>query len=499
MKKIDTLRLSLPIAVKTFFLAVLIVSDFSVSGQTLPEFDWSINYPGIYTDLTRQLISTRDGGYIMVGESESFGPGIISTLLKKCDSTGNEEWSKSYGGSAFDLPTAVIETSDNGYLIATYTTSFLPEGTNIRLIKTDVIGDTVWTRVIPESNGCIVAFAGCVVETNDNGYLVAGSGWKAPNCNQIMLFKVTQAGEPEWHREIGGNSDDYGGCLQTTIDGNFILAGHTFSFGSGLCDGFLVKFDQNGEVLWSNAIGSTNYDSFRFVRQTSDGGYIAVGSTQSFGKAEQGFVVKTDSSGQTEWTAAHGGVGNEGFEGVIETSVLDYIITGSTNSYGIGLHDFFIVRIDQNGELTDMETHGGEDEDFGSTIEWIPGKGYIAGGSYSGDQYLDFWALYFNCDSLSTPVNQFPMTASSPVIFEAITPNPFFDKTTISFKIRENSNTSLSVYSLNGILLDEKAYGYLQSGKYTFEYSNDQLKPGTYLCKITSGKYWTAQRIIKGN
>ncbi|NCD42558.1 MAG: T9SS type A sorting domain-containing protein [Bacteroidia bacterium] len=91
------------------------------------------------------------------------------------------------------------------------------------------------------------------------------------------------------------------------------------------------------------------------------------------------------------------------------------------------------------------------------------------------------------------------MTASSPVIFEAITPNPFFDRTTISFKISENSYTSLSVYNMNGILLDEKAYGYLQSGKYTFDYSNDQLKPGTYLCKITSGKYWTAQRMIKGD
>lgn len=499
MKKNYTLRLSLPIAVKTFFLAMLIVSGSTASGQTLPELDWSINYPGIYTDLTRQLISTRDGGFVMVGESESFGPGILSTLLRKCDSTGNEEWSKTYGGSMFDLPNAVIETSDNGYLIATYTTSFPPEGTNIRLIKTDAIGDTIWTRVIPESNGCVIAFAGCVVETNDNGYLVAGSGSKAPNFNQIMLFKVDQSGAPEWHREIGGSSDDYGGCLQTTEDGNFILAGHTYSFGSGLCDGYLIKFDQNGEVLWSNAIGGTNYDSFRFVRQTSDGGYIAVGSTQSYGKAEQGFVVKTDSSGQTEWTAAHGGIGNEGFEGVIETSAQDYIITGSTNSYGSGLHDFFIVRTDQNGELTDMKTHGGEDEDFGSTIELIPGKGYIAGGSYSGDQYMDFWALCFKSDSLATKVNQLPMTASSPIIFEAITPNPFFGKTSISFCIRENSYTSLSVYNMNGILLDEISFGYLQSGKHTFEYSNDQLKPGTYLCRIISGKYRTAQRMLKAD
>lgn len=478
-------------------ITLMFFNIISMHAQTLPALKWSQAYPGIYSDIVRQIMPTSDGGFVMVGESESFGPGIISTLLIKCDSTGVEEWSKTYGGSAFDLPTSVIQTTDNGFLMATYTTSFLPEGTNIRLIKTNPIGDTLWTSVIPNSNGCTVSLAGCVCQTLDEGYLVAGHGWKDPNDNQIMLFKVNTSGEAEWVKEIGGPSDDFGANIQSTYDGNYLLAGYTFSYGEGLCDGYLIKIDPNGEILWTSTAGGADFDSFRFARPTTDGGYIAVGSTQSFGKGEQGFVVKTDANGLVQWTAAHGGNANEGFEGVIETANHDYLITGSTNSFGSGEHDFWIVRIDAAGSLLGMETYGGANEDFGATIEIMANGDYIAAASNWGDTFLDFQALCFEADSIATSIKSHPELFASSICFDGISPNPFTDQVRLEFHLAKPSLTNIKLLNLKGSVVEVLFSGSLSQGEHAIIYPAGELKPGIYLCRIQTDDSVAVQKMIK--
>ncbi|MDY0101484.1 MAG: T9SS type A sorting domain-containing protein [Lentimicrobium sp.] len=478
-------------------ITILFINNIVLHAQTLPLLKWSKTYEGIYSDIARQIMPTNDGGFVMVGESESYGPGIISTLLIKCDSTGVEEWSKTYGGSAFDLPTSVIQTTDNGFLIATYTTSFPPEGTNIRLIKTDPAGETLWTSVIPNSNGCLISLSGCVVQTPDVGYLIAGYGWKDPNCNQIMLFKVNASGEAEWFKEIGGFSDDYGANIQLTNEGNIILAGYTFSYGNGLCDGYLLKLDQNGETIWTSVTGGTDYDSYRFVRPTSDGGYIAVGSTQSFGKGEQGFVVKTDADGLVQWTAAHGGNINEGFEGVVETANHDFLLSGSTNSYGNGEHDFLIMRIDAAGALLGMETYGGSNEDFGSTIEIMANGDYIAAASNWGDTFLDFQALCFEADSIATSIESFAELSSSSISFDAISPNPVTNQARIDFYLAKPSLTNIQLLNLNGSVVEELFSESLSQGEHTIVYTAGELKPGIYLCRIQTDDSLAVKKMIK--
>jgi len=496
MKKRNLLRQQLIIK-KATLMAIFFICSTALIAQTTPVLKWANSYPGIYSDIARQVIPTHDGGFVIVGESESFGPGIISSLLVKCDSTGEMEWSKTYGGSAFDIPTSVIQTNDNGFLIATYTTSFLPEGTNLRLIKTSFDGDTLWTSVIPNSNGCTISFAGCVLQTADEGYLIAGSGWSDPNSNQIMLFKVNQWGESEWFKEFGGSSDDYGANLQLTNDGNIILAGYTFSFGSGQCDGYLLKIDQNGEIIWTNVTGETDFDSYRFVRPTSDGGYIAVGNTQSFGKAEQGFVVKLDADGHTNWMAAHGGDANEGFEGIVETLNHEYIISGTTNSFGNGEHDFLILRIDNNGTLIGMETYGGNNDDFGATIEKLPNGDYIATASFWENTFFDFSALCFEADSLVTSVENHPIIMASSINFEAITPNPFVDQVNINFHLNNTSMTNIYLLNTDGSLIEEVFSGTLSQGNHSIAYFARNLKPGIYLCHIQTDDAVSLKKIIK--
>jgi len=275
-------------------IVLLLLSVMVGFAQLPPDTLWTKTFPGIYSDIARQVQPTSDGGYVIAGESESFGPGIWSVYVVKTDSAGEVEWNKTYGGANYDFPYAIRQTTDGGYIVGTYTTSFPPSGTNLRLIKLDQSGDTLWTSVLPNSNGKIVNAASCIVQAPDGGFLIAGYGWTPPYANQICVYKTDPDGVLLWNKNYGGSSDDFGAAIQLTNDGNFILAGYTYSFGSGQCDGYLIKIDQQGDTIWTGVHGGTSYDSYRFVRPTSDNGYIAVGTTQSFGNAEQAYAVKTN-------------------------------------------------------------------------------------------------------------------------------------------------------------------------------------------------------------
>jgi len=115
-----------------FLFSAVIVFTVCIGSYAQTSIDtlWTRTFPGQFSDVGRQVKQTADGGYIITGESESFGPGIWSVYIIKTDSTGEIEWNKTYGGAAFDFPYGIIQTSDYGYIASTYTTSFEPAGTN---------------------------------------------------------------------------------------------------------------------------------------------------------------------------------------------------------------------------------------------------------------------------------------------------------------------------------------------------------------------------------
>lgn len=484
---------------KNFYSYLLICFNLlwlsSSYSQSISDVVWSKTYNGIYSDVMRHITSTSDGGFAMIGESDSYGPGIVSTLVIRCDANGEILWQKTYGGAQFDLPMAIIEASDGqGFVIASYSNSFPPpEGMNIRLIRTDESGEILWSTIIPESNGCSMQVKGCLAVADD-GYLVSASAWRDPDANQILLYKVDEAGNMIWEKKFGGFDDDFGATIQPAGDGNFILGGYTFTYGSGLCDGYMIKITPDGDEIWNSVVGGSNYDSYHFIRPVSDG-YIGVGSTQSYGKAEQGFVVKLKEDGTVDWINNIGGDINEGFEGVIETINHEYIISGSTNSYGNGLHDCMIVKLSNSGQMTDMKTFGGADEDFGINIEEIPGVGYIAGCTFTAS-LLDYQAILFESDTLITSIKK-DLTDSSPFSSLRINPNPIQNDGVISFNLKETSNIQIAVNSSDGRLvltiLNEK----LTADEHSIAINASELKSGVYFISIKSPTGDATQKFVK--
>jgi hypothetical protein len=291
---------------------------------------------------------TSDGGYIVAGETFSSGGSTLDILLIKTDASGNIIWAKTYGGTLIDRAYSVQQTSDGGYIVAGWTASFGAGIWDFFLVKTDVSGNIQWAKTYGGANDDL---AYSVQQTSDGGYIVAGitRSFGAGN-NDIFLIKADANGNIIWAKTYGGTRWDYAFSVQQTSDGGYILAGYTDSFGAGSYDAFLVKTDANGNIQWAKIYGGVFADYASSVQKTSDGGYIVAGYTGSFGAGSVDiFLVKTDANGDIIWAKTYGGTNDDRAYSVQQTSDGGYIVAGGTRSFG--LDDIFLIKTDANGDI----------------------------------------------------------------------------------------------------------------------------------------------------
>jgi hypothetical protein len=180
-----------------------------------------------------------------------------------------------------------------------------------------------WSEVFAESFGCPRPYS-------------------SPNPMSATFFAKT----------YGGAYYDVAYSVQQTSDGGYIVAGVTHSFSAGGYDIFLIKTDANGNVQWAKTYGGTSGDGAFPVQQTSDGGYIVAGGTWSFGAGSADlFLIKTDANGNIIWAKTYGGTDWDWAESVQQTSDGGYIVAGYTESFSAGGYDIFLIKTDANGEI----------------------------------------------------------------------------------------------------------------------------------------------------
>jgi Secretion system C-terminal sorting domain len=314
------------------------------NGDTLWTKTFVATFPLIFTYVQQ----TADGGYIISTNKGSPQVGDNFFLIKT-DANGDTLWTKSYGSTADEQSYAgAQQTSDGGYIITgeTETVNFTPL---IYLIKTDVNGILLWTKTYDISNQ-FPAEGESVRQVADGGYIIAGWTQIALNYSEAYLMRTDSAGNPLWSKSYGGTYDDDIHSVKQTTDGGYILAGETSSFGAGSFDAYLIKTDANGDTLWTKTYGGINYEKAQDVQQTTDGGFIIIGITTSFGAGDWDFyLVKTDSTGNMVWTKTFGGAGFDWSYSVQQTSNGGYILTGLTDSYGAGYWDVYLIKIDSSG------------------------------------------------------------------------------------------------------------------------------------------------------
>jgi hypothetical protein len=301
-----------------------------------------------------------------------------------------------FGGAGYDEGLSVRAAADGGYIFTGTTYSYGSGGSDLYLVKVSAAGETVWEKA---RGGVNNDMGNSLLATSDGGGVVTGIYYGENR--QLWILRFDADGDTLWSRTFGGDKDEKGLDIISSDDGGFAVAGVTFSFGSGTGDGWLIKTDDSGDSLWAKSYGGAYDEFFYSVRQTADGGYILTGYNSSIDPGNYDlWLVKTDADGDSLWSKTYGGGDFEMGTSVNVTPDGGYIITGKTDSYGAGGSDLWLIKTDSNGDTLWTRTYGGASNEEGRSVRVASDGGYIitgSTGSYGNGSY-DVWLLKTNTD-----------------------------------------------------------------------------------------------------
>ena len=318
-------------------------------GDTL----WTKEFINIHDQICYSVKQTNDGGYIIGGFSEDT-LGSSDILLIKTDSLGNTLWDGTYGGNDYDGGWFVTQTLDGGYILTGYDgNGSLPNGESLSdliLIKTDSLGGIIWSQT--DSTG--IRHEGKeVIQTNDSGYVVLG----LISMNYGMstsLIKTNYLGDTLWTKKFQGLYDYHVmNSVKQTIDGGYIMTGYTEIF-TGMNyynQTVLVKTNSFGDTLWTKNYGGSDNEG-KFVQQTiSDSGYVFCEKYMVSPNNYDIRIIKTKHNGDTLWTKTYGSIYDDFCWCIQQTNDGGYVISGT--SYPIGMYPMvYIIKTDGNGNIT---------------------------------------------------------------------------------------------------------------------------------------------------
>jgi len=363
---------------KTLFILLLTIPVIGF-GQ-----GWEKTFGGNDEEDGKSVQQTSDGGYIICGKTQSFGNGDGDVYLIKTDGNGDSLWTKTFGGTSWEKGRSVQQSSDGGYIICGETLSSGSD-MDVYLIKTDGNGVEQWNNTF---GGTSWEEGHSVQQTIDGGYIITGK-----KGNNIYLIKTDGSGDSLWTNTYNDipNSFCEGNFVQQTTSGDFVICGVLETFlPIDKRYVYLIKTDGNGNQQWYQTYSNSGYNNIgREVQQTTDGGYIITGQSET-----DVYLIKTDGNGDSLWTKTFGGTSWEKGSSVQQTSDGGYVITGSTDSFGNGDEDVYLIKTDGNGDSLWSKTFGGSSEDEGWSVKQTTDGGYIISGrTYSfgngdGDVYL---------------------------------------------------------------------------------------------------------------
>lgn len=453
---------------------------------------WSVNYGGTYNEEAYAGAIADDGGYAVIGNVFLNGNGSYNFYLLKLNSVGDTLWTRDYGGDSAEYGYDLKKLGDGGYILVGSTRSYGNGGKDIYVVRTDSLGDTLWTRTIGgsgddygravalasgggfvicgttdsygfgytdmyvvrlDANGNLLSsrpFGGtagdvgaAVIRTTDNGFLAVGStGSFGSGYSSVYAVRLSAAGDSLWARTYGGSSADFGRAAVNAIDGGFVLAGRTASYGAGFYDAYIVKIDADGNFVWENTFGTSSDDYAHSIMAAMDGTYMISGFSEvSPSRKYDAYVVKADVAGGRIWERSYGGDQADYGNAIVQDQGQDYVLIGHTYSFSYGGSDIYVTKI--MGEATD------------SPDDWSENLPY---------QYK----LHQNY------------------------PNPFNAGTRISFDLPRRADITLAVYNILGQRIRDWTLQDYPAGSHYIDWDGRDgygrgVSSGVYLYRLTAG------------
>lgn len=506
---------------KTYIVSFIFIT-LSYVGFSQPIIEFEKNYGGSFEELRTSFIKSLDGGYVFTCRSASNdidvsgNNGAGDYWVVKLSESYDIEWQNSYGGSAWETPYNIIQTSDGGYIISGRSSSIDGDVTgnhglsDIWVLKLDSGGNIEWQNSYGGSNSEV---GGEVISTLEGGYIVLSGTYSNDGDvtlnhggSDVWIVKLDSLGVIEWEKSYGGSNHEEAAFILQTNDGGFVFASETKSndgditVNNGISDYWVVKINSVGLIEWEKTYGGTETDIPKYITQTIDGGYLVSGFSDSvdgdvsfnYGNRDA-WVVKIDSFGSIDWEKSYGGSENDYILFANQETDNSFLFSGSSYSNdgnlteNNGERDSWIFKTTEEGELIWQKSFGGSgNEESHKALINEDSSIITIGESTSSDgdvslNYGDFdvWLVQFS-ENLSINDDN--------LVDFLIYPNPTNDIVTI----KAEDLKEITIYNSLG----KKVYFKELSGESTANIDVSHLAKGVYTVVVLASNQQTVKKFI---
>jgi len=411
----------------TIFLSCSKKDDPLDSSDFSPETESITTLGGTKNESAKSVIKTQDGGYAIVGYTQSMDGDVegksnesFDYWFLKFNASKELEWQKTYGGSADDRANSVIQTNDGGYAVVGKSKS--GDGDVLEnagyddfwITKLDINGSVSWVQSFGYS-GSDVPYS--IIQTNDQGYLLSGvldvsaSNGQGDRLTNIQgrhaggdywIIKLSSSGVKEWSNYYGGTFTDTAYSAIQTNDNGYIIVGSSdstdvdISNNKGNYDFWIIKISELGTLIWEKSFGGDQVDEARSISQMADGNYLVIGDTRSSNidvsqnnGAADVWIIKISPEGSLIWEKTLGGSSFDVGRSISKTQDDGFLIAGnSRSSDGVfdinnGQNDALVMKINNSGYLEWQKTIGGTEVDFFNGVEELIDGSIVAVGDSS--------------------------------------------------------------------------------------------------------------------
>jgi hypothetical protein len=407
---------------KKIFTAVSVMLTIVAFAQTAPAIEWQKALGGSLDDNAKSIQQTTDSGYIVAGVANSNSGNVSGNhgsgdyWIVKLGKGGKTQWQKCLGGSSDDQASSIQQTADGGYIVAGISNSNNGDvsgnhgGGDYWIVKLNKNGNIQWQKCL---GGGGYDYAASIRQTTDSGYIVAGTSYSNDGdvsgnhgSYDYWIVKLNKNGNMQWQKCLGGSSDDGAASIHQTADSGYIVGGYSLSNDKnvsgnhGYYDYWIVKLNKNGNMQWQKCLGGKQMDQAKSVQQTTDGGYIVAGFAYSndgdvsnnHGTVDY-WIVKLNKQGNIQWQKCFGGSDDDRANSIQQTTDSGYIVAGHSvsNDKNVsgnhGYYDYWIVKLNKRSEKQWQKCLGGSNDDRANSIQQTKDNGYIvAGYSLSNDK-----------------------------------------------------------------------------------------------------------------
>lgn len=351
---------------KHISLIILLCTSFFLSAQNT----FFKSFGGTSNDVNSSgnILNTYNKGFLLSGSTYSFGNGGSDGYLICLDYNGNLAWSKNIGGSASDVVSGVISTTNGQVIIAG---NYTLNGNNFRNSYTtelDSLGNVVWSKTYGGTSGSD-DFTSLRLNSN-NELIVTGlsESIQPGGMRDAVAMKLSPTGNVIWSRVFGGSQNDWGRDMMENASG-YLFMGNTFSYGAGQHDGLLVQLDNNGNIVWSKTMGTSSEDQFMNMEIANNGDAIIAAFTTS-GGGRKGWIQRLNSTGNPIWSKTYSASGYQVWAKIAKANDGNILVFASEV---VNPGKLVILKVNENtGNIIWAKEYGGNGRDIAHSYFQTP-------------------------------------------------------------------------------------------------------------------------------